>query len=86
MAAYIFLSPEAATGATAASSFLESSFPPKRPPPREIPKRGSPTPREKEVEADDDDTDAKTEKATRRVVKKQFMVVYSRYDILVEFM
>jgi hypothetical protein len=76
MAGYITFSPSVATAVSALSS-----FPPKRPPPREIPKRGSPTPREKEV-AETDDTEAKTDRARRKIVKKAIMVVRCQMKIL----
>jgi len=73
MALYIFFSSEEVTAADALS-VLSSSFPPKRPPPRAIPKRrGDPTPA-KGVEEVDDDTKFMTEKAARSDVNKKFMV------------
>jgi hypothetical protein len=62
---------------------LESSFPPKRPPPRAIPKRGASTPRENVEDAEADDTDAKTDNAMRKLVKKEFMVVRCEMKILI---
>mmetsp|Transcript_31351 Transcript_31351/g.36057 ORF Transcript_31351/g.36057 Transcript_31351/m.36057 type:complete len:93 (-) Transcript_31351:51-329(-) len=77
MALYIFFSSVEVTAA-ATLSVLSSSFPPKRPPPRVIPKRrGDPTPAKGVDEVDDDDDDDTkfmAEKVMRIDVNKKFMV------------